>query len=265
MATETTTAPAAPIVLAEVRSDALAQSVAWIERRGALLTQAAAIAAVDSQATFDLAGGLLADAKRHLAALEKRRKELTAPLDAIKRGLMDQERELGNALLAEITRIKRLADSYATAQAYAAEQARLKQEREQAEAQRKAEEEAERQRAELQAKADAEAAAKRAAAAAVFGDQAAAAMVPPADTVETPVVAVAPPAPPPPLAPKAEGARLVTRWAFRVVDPNAVPREYCSVDETKIRAWMQYQVKLGNPAPALPGVEFSKSVSTESR
>lgn len=259
MAAETTTA----IATAQA-NDKLAQFSAWIERRGALIAQALGLTAIDSQPALDLAGGLMADAKKHLAALEKQRKEMTIPLDAEKKRLMDLERELGNPLLAEIQRLKPLADTYATQRAYAAEQARLKQEREQAEAQRQADAESERQRAEAQRQADAEADAKRARAAAVFGDAAAQAMVPPADTVEVAPVVVAPVAPPPP-APKAEGARLVTRWSFRVTDPNAVPREYCTVDETKVRAWMNYQTKLGNKAPCLPGIEFTSQVSVEGR
>lgn len=256
---ETTTA-----IATAPANDKLAPFSAWIERRAALIAQAAAIAAVDNPQVLNLVGGLLADAKKHLAALEKQRKELTIPLDAEKKRLMDQERELGNPLLAEITRLKPLADKYATEQVYKAEQARLRAEREQAEAQRMADAEAERQRAEAQRQADAEADAKRAKAAAVFGVAAAQEMVPPADTVEAAPVVVVPVAPPSP-APRAEGSRLVTRWNFRVTDPNAVPREYCSVDETKVRAWMNYQVKLGNKAPSLPGIEFASQVSVEGR
>lgn len=58
--------------------------------------------------------------------------------------------------------------------------------------------------------------------------------------------------------------RMVERWAFAVRDPAAVPREFLSVDESKIRAWTAGQVKLGI-TPRLPGVEFVKSVSVEAK
>lgn len=229
-------------IVHEARSDALARQTKWVQDRDALLDQFSGLAAVESDAALDLAGALLADGKKHLRALEKARKEATDPLDQIKKALMAQERELGNPLLAEIDRTQRLADEYATAKARAAEEARRA---------------AERAAAEAAAKAAADDEARRAKAADVFGEAA-------AEQVAIPdVSAVVPVSLPPPPPPRAEGSRMVTRWSFQVVDPAKVPREFFTVDETKIRAWMNYQVKLGNQAPTLPGVAFTSTVSVE--
>lgn len=60
------------------------------------------------------------------------------------------------------------------------------------------------------------------------------------------VTTVAPAAPP-----KLEGTTFRKVWKFRVVDSNAIPREYMSVDETKIRGVVE---RLGREAK-IPGVE----------
>lgn len=240
----------APIILREVRSDALAQQQAWIDARDALTRKAGAIADVADDTTLRIAAGLLSDAKKHLAALERQRKELTAPLDAMKKAITTQERELADPLAAEIARLKALSDRYATEQAAKAEAARRAAAQAEADALQRA--------AEEQARLDAEAESKRAKVAAMFGADAAAKIV-------TPVAApaVVPQAAPIPVAPKVAGSRMVTRWTINVTDPAAVPREFCVVDETKLRAWLNYQVKLGNTEPAMPGVEFVAHVSVE--
>jgi len=261
MAADTATATA--VATQAPQQDKLAPFKAWIERREALIAQALAITTVADQTALNLVAGVMKDGKKMLSALESQRKELTAPLLAERDRLIAQERELGGPLLAEIKRLQPLADKYATQLAYDAEIARKKAEREQAEAQRMAEEAAEKERARLQAIADKETADKRAAAALVFGTQAAATMVPEADTVEVPVAAPPPSvAPPPP--PKAVGGRMVVRWTFQVTDPNAVPREFCTPDDVKIRAWMNYHTKMENKVPAMAGVKFSSQTSVES-
>lgn len=243
-------AETAPIILREVRSDALAQQQAWIDARDALTRKAGAIADVADDTTLRVAAGLLGDAKKHLAALERQRKELTAPLDAMKRAITAQERDLAEPLATEIDRLKTVSDRYATARAAQAEEARR--------AAAQAEAEAIERTAREQARLDAEAEVKRAKVSAMFGADAAAKIV-------TPVAAqaVVPQAAPIPVAPKVAGSRMVTRWTINVTDPAAVPREFCVVDEVKIRAWLNYQVKLGNTEPAMPGVAFEAHVSVE--
>lgn len=241
---------AAPIILREVRSDALAQQQAWIDARDALTRKAGAIADVADDTTLRIAAGLLSDAKKHIAALERQRKELTAPLDAMKKAIIAQERDLADPLETEIDRLKTVSDRYATARAAQAEAARRAAAQAEADALQRA--------AEEQARLDAEADAKRAKVAAMFGADAAAKIVTP---IAEPAVVPAPVEVP--AAPKVAGSRMVTRWSIRVTDPAAVPREFCVVDETKLRAWLNYQVKLGNTEPAMPGVEFVAHVSVE--
>lgn len=65
-------------------------------------------------------------------------------------------------------------------------------------------------------------------------------------------------------APKSSANRMVERWSFEVLDSAAVPREFLTVDDAKIRAWMQAQTKLGI-TPQLPGVVFEKTVSVEAK
>lgn len=255
-------ATTAPIILREVRSDALARQEEWLAKRDGLLQVATGITAVADEAALNLAGGLLADAKKCIAALEKARKELTAPLDACKRGIMDQEKVLAAPLAAEIERLQPMSNQYATRKAAEVAEARRQAEQAAAEAQYRAQQEAA-AAAEAQRLAEEAANARRAKAAAAFGEEAAARLVP------VPVLAILEPEPVPvaaplPQAPKVEGARLVTRWSHRITDPTAVPREYLTVDDGKIRAGRDFQVKMGRE-PAIPGVEFTKSISVEGR
>lgn len=54
-----------------------------------------------------------------------------------------------------------------------------------------------------------------------------------------------------PFTPEAPGLAIRTKRSFRVVDPEKVPRSFCSVDETKIRAHLA-----NGGLEAIPGVEF---------
>lgn len=251
------------IVLNGVRSDALAEQSAWVARRDGLLTVAAGLIEVGTDQALDLAGGLLADAKKCIAALEKVRKEITVPIDACKKVIMDQEKAMVAPLQRQADRIQGLANKYATDKAAAAEAARLKAQREAAEAQYRADQEAAAAVAAHQ-KAEEEAKARRDRAAALFGEEAAVTMVPVPVYVEPPPAPEPPrPAAPLPQAPKAEGSRMRVRWDFTVTDPTLVPREYLSVDDAKVRAGCDFMVKMERE-PAIPGVQFTKRVSVES-
>lgn len=216
-------------IVQDIRGDALARCVEWIEQRDGFIATAAELVAVGSDADLDEAGLLLAAMKKHAKALGAERTAVTRPLDEVKRQIMDQAKAMVADLEAETARIKRLCDAYATRKAREAEAARI-------EAQRQA----------------AEDAARREAAASVFGESA---------VIQTPAPAV--PAVPPPAAPKAAGSRIVTRWEFEVTDAAMVPREFCVPDPRAIRAWMDYQVKTGRN-PEMPGVRFASRQSVES-
>lgn len=54
-----------------------------------------------------------------------------------------------------------------------------------------------------------------------------------------------------PFTPEAKGVNVRYRRAFRVVDPEKVPRQFCSPDEAKIKAHLR-----DGGLEAIPGVEF---------
>ena len=62
-------------------------------------------------------------------------------------------------------------------------------------------------------------------------------------------------------APKVQGVSTRRQVSFQVLDPNLVPREYCSVDESKIRA----AVKLGGAGTQIPGVRVYEETVTYAR
>lgn len=59
-------------------------------------------------------------------------------------------------------------------------------------------------------------------------------------------------------APKVQGVNGRRQVSFQVIDPNLVPREFCSVDEGKIRA----AVKLGGAGTQIPGVRVYEETVT---
>lgn len=214
-----------------VSSDALSRSEQWMREREALLKQAPGITAVATQSQLDESTQIRNAIRAHIKALEGERKRVTAPLDAMKREIMAQEKDLRAPLETEGARLQRLNNEYATR---LAAEAAAERQRQQAEL--------ERQRL---AAAEAEAKTRE-----LFGDEAA----------EDPVPE--PPPPPPPEKPKAAGGRVVKRWTFEVTDPRALPREYLTVNEPAIRAHIQFATKTGAD-PEIPGVRFQAHMSVE--
>lgn len=62
-------------------------------------------------------------------------------------------------------------------------------------------------------------------------------------------------------APKVQGVSTRRQVSFQILNPNLVPREYCSVDESKIRA----VVKLGGAGTRIPGVRVYEETVTYAR
>lgn len=216
-----------------VQPDALDQKSEWIASRDTLLERAREIKAVDSDKDLNAASDVQTQAGKLIKDLEKERKGITGPLDTIKKHIMAREKELRADLESERFRLKKLNDAYAT---------KLAREREEEERRRREAEERERlAQAERQAETEA-----------LFGEGAVA-KEEEAEPVE-----------PEPEKPRLSNARTVTRWDFRVAEPDKVPREYTSPDESKIRAAINYQVKLGK-TPEIPGVEITKRESVEGR
>ena len=211
--------------LAPVNTEILNRE-AWEAERDELLSAASEIASVDDETALQGAAKVQKKINGHIKALGKLRLEVTRPLDDAKKQIMAQERELIESLSSEMARIKALNDAYATKLAKAREAERRRQEQ-----------------------AALEAAAKRQSeVASVFGDEAV------APVYEFPAFE--------PDKPKVHGSRVVERWSFEVVNPSMVPREFCTPDEKKIRAWMNSQIAL-DKTPDMPGVRFTSKQSVE--
>lgn len=61
-----------------------------------------------------------------------------------------------------------------------------------------------------------------------------------------------------------DGVSARTVWTFRIVDPDLVPRAYCSPDESAIREYMNAVKRGGGDLSALniPGVSFAAEIRT---
>lgn len=205
----------------------------WIVERDALVSEAKSIEKVESDTELDVSGGVQTSIQKHIKVIGKYRLDLTRPLDELKKQIMDQEKELVAPLETEITRIKRLNDAYATKLAQEAEAAR----------QRAIEEQAQRA---MDAAKEPEPESNP------FGDE----VVFEDEPIAPPVFI--------PAGPKTSNNRMVTRYEFQVIAPNQVPREYCTVDESKIREYIKLSIRL-NREPEIPGVVFNKKISVEAR
>ncbi len=212
-------------------NQSLQQEAKWMLTRGVLLDESKAVEKVDSDSALDVSGSIQTRIQKHIKSLGKHRLELTRPIDALKKDIMAQEKKLKTDLDAELARLKSMNDAYATAVYEKQEADRLKAEEKAA-----AEIEDQQQTAED-----------------VFG-----AGVEFDDNFTPPVVI------PEVVKPTASNNRTVIRWNFQVVDPAQVPREFLSVDEKKIRSHVTYKTKM-NETPTIPGVNFQKHVSVESR
>lgn len=200
----------------------------WIVSRAALIADAEGVVDVKNDSQLEVSSAIYTRISKHISALEKIRKSVTGPLDDLKKQIMAQERELKATLETEQERLKRLNDAYATE----------KFKREQAERQAAIE-------------AAAKAAIESDTAADLFGNA-------DVQTVTEPVYI------PTAEKPRTSAGRTVIRWEFEIIDANQVPREFMSVDESKIRKYRDYQIQIGND-PAIPGVKFIRNISVESR
>jgi hypothetical protein len=217
-----------------VSSDALAKAHAWIGKRDTLLAQSAIVNVVDNDERLNASGEIQTQISKHIKALEKERKVHTEPLDAVKKEIMAQERELSNNLNAELNRLKGLNNAYATKVAM---EAQAEQRRRDDEARRAA----------------MEAAAAQQKAEDIFGPG-----------VEVAVTEAAPPPPAPAEKVQTSANRMVKRWAHQLTDINKVPREFLSLDDAKVRAFVKYQQSQGND-PKIDGLAFTFTMSVESK
>ena len=204
----------------------------WIAERDALVTRAKSVVIVNSDTDLETAGEVQTYISKALKKLETERKAVTGPLDDAKKQIMAQEKNLAKPLSDELTRLKALTSAYATECARRIEEERRRREEEE----------------------------RKAAEAAVAIE-------------DNPFAPVAPsPAPtaapmPMPTMPKTSSNRMVERWDFAIVDANAVPRELCSPDEKKIRAFLAARKAEGYKADQLSvkGLKISATVQVQSR
>lgn len=225
------------LTIHQIPEDGLAKKDAWLAERTALLVEATQVQEVESSEALKPAAKVLKALKDHGKELAKERLEYTRPLDALKKMIMAQEKEMVKAEQDEIDRIQRMCDSWVTREAQ-----RVREENE-----RLLREQAEREM-EAQRRADAES--RRAE---LFGQ------------APAPRVAAAEPAVQAPAfeaAPKVSGSRVVTRYEIRVANEAAVPREFCSPDSKKIHAFVGMCRSQGLE-PSMPGVLFVKSQRVE--
>ena len=222
--------------IVEVRTSI--QAADWTNSRDLLIERAREVRQVTNAAEFELAGAIQSEGAKLIRKLENARKEVTAPIDDLKKQIMAKEKELRADIEAEVSRIKSLNSAYATEQARKAEEERRRIE------------EAERRAAEAQVAAEA------AAQADPFGFNAPTA---PAATplIPTPTVKTA----------HSSSNRVVEKWDFFICDVNLVPRQFLVVDESRIRAFLAAKKAEGYRADeiAVPGIRISASMQVYSR
>ena len=210
----------------------------WTNARDLLIERAHEVCAVTNEHEFEIAGAIQAEGTKLIKKLENARKEVTGPIDDIKKQIIAKEKELRAGIESEVNRIKALTSAYATEQARKAEE------------ERRMIEAAERKAAEMAV------AAETAKAEDPFGFNA------PAAPTATPLIPTATVK-----AAHSSSNRVVEKWDFSVYDANAVPRDFLSVDEAKVRAFLAAKKAEGyrHDQIVIPGVKISATMQVYSR
>lgn len=218
---------------------------ALIQRKQDLLSTAATITAINDD-NVNNASSFVKQIDTFLKTVKNERLAFTRQLDEVKKQFMTKEHELCDELTNAKTMIQGLISAYLTEKERArleaeAERARLEAEAAlaQQEAHEKAQEEAE--------------------IAAMFGNA-----EPPPPVEETPQAI--------PLPPKVEKTVVsnvrqvkVARW--NITDASKLPREFLSVDESKIRTFANDKMKAGIDLKSIQidGIEFFEEISAQLR
>lgn len=163
---------------------------------------------INTAEQFTDAGEKLKRVKSALKQIEDKRTEYTAPLNKTVKAINEDAKAASAPWLAAESGIKRAMIEYQN------EQDRIRQEE-----QRKADEAARKERERIEAQAKRAAEAGKTDKAEALEERAA--------TVVAPVIQRE--------APKVAGINMRDVWKFEITDPNAVPREYLVIDESKIR------------------------------
>jgi hypothetical protein len=213
---------------------ALADAAQWLARRDELAAQAAAIPAqIETPEQAQTAAALQSEIKHHVKDLSTRRLELTRQIDALKKSLMDQEREMAAPIAEPLEGIKKGLTNYQTRQAIEAQR----------EADRRAQEALDAEEARARAAMEREE---------LFGGPVETAQPEPAPEQAAPTTRVE----------KLKGVRTVKRWSHTVIAPLKVPRDFCTPDDARIRAHCKYcdQMEI---EPKIDGVRFECRMCVE--
>jgi len=206
-------------------NDALSAEKEWIEARDQLISQAQTHTQVATDDDLNAAGKLQTTMAKTIKALGKLRLAKTSPANVWIKALIAKEKDLVSPLVVEVHRIKAMNSEYATKKA------------------REAEEERKRIEAE-----DAERAMDAIAHAEETGEEFRPDMVTsghkPTGKIST------------------DANRIVERWHFEITNSAAVPRELCSPDPKKIRA---YVAANKDQAKFTPGVKVWATQEVEAR
>lgn len=234
----------------------LSQAIEWVEKRDAFLAEASSITEVLCDADLDLAGELQAKIAKHLKHIASKRLDLTRQIDELKKGIMDEEKQLTKALQLEHDRLKGLNGAYATHKYQLAEAERMRIEAEQRRA-AEAAAESERMRIEEERKSKSE---QQLRAENFFGagTQPAQQQIP---AVPTPTII------PQHTKPRTDSNTIAVVWDFVVINPADVPQEFLSVDERKIKTFLDMKKSSGVSANDLviPGIKISVRADVRSR
>lgn len=218
---------------------------ALLLRKTDLLTTAATITEINDR-NVNNASNFVKQIDIFLKSVKNERLAFTRKLDEVKKQFMSKEHELCDELTNAKTTIQGLISAYLTEK----ERQRIEAERERARLE--AEAELTRQEAEEKARQDAEIAS-------MFGNNA------PQETPPPPP----PEMPPLPIVEKTVVSNVrqvkVARW--NITDASKLPREFLSVDESKIRAFANDKMKAGIDLKSIQidGIEFFEEISAQLR
>jgi hypothetical protein len=205
----------------------------WKRDKDDCLEAAKLYPTISSDDDIDRAGEIQTNISKLIKKLEAERKAITSPIDEAKKKILAEEKRLVQPLAKELDRLKKITSAYATECAR-----RIEEERRQAEL-----------------------AERRAAEAAVAAED--------ADPFgfNAPATHHAMPIPQVSSMPKTSCNRMVERWDFEILDANAVPKELCSPDPAKIRAFLASRKAEGYKADQVlvNGLKIISTVQVQSR